>query len=259
MSKGIVFCNCQGKSIEPERLADISYYLKSEGIPFIKLTDMCGLLATQKDKVRNIFNSHTEILMIACYPRAVRLLLNECGIYTELKPVNCLNMRETDNETLFDQIKAFSGNDLSESSTTEISSDHEWLSWYPVIDYSRCSFCGQCADFCLFSVYEKRQGKVYVVNPRGCKNNCPACGRICPQTAIVFPKYEYGGAIAGADSIDEIKEQQRQQQDINAILGSDIYQSLEHRKLRRQSIIREIEMQKAIQEREKALSERHSN
>ena len=93
------------------------------------------------------------------------------------------------------------------------------------------------------------------MNPKGCKSNCPACGRICPHTAIVFPKYEHGGAIAGAEAINEIEEQQRQQQDINSILGSDIYNSLERRKLKRQSIIRSSSMQSAIQERNKALSE----
>jgi MinD superfamily P-loop ATPase len=160
---------------------------------------------------------------------------------------------------MFDRILDFCGNDTLKSSTIEVVSDQEWSSWFPVIDYSRCSSCGQCADFCLFGVYEKRDGKVFVVNPHGCKNNCPACGRICPQTAIVFPKYEHAGAIAGADSIDETEEQQRQQQDINVILGSDIYKSLEQRKLRRQSIIRDKEMQNALREREKALSEKENN
>jgi len=91
--------------------------------------------------------------------------------------------------------------------------------------------------------------------PHGCKNNCPDCARICPETAIVFPKYEYGGAIAGDESINEIEELQRQQKDIDEILGSEIYQALEKRKLKRQSIIRNNAMQDAIREREQAINE----
>jgi ferredoxin len=91
-----------------------------------------------------------------------------------------------------------------------------------------------------------------VVNPSGCKNNCPACARICPETAIVFPKYKQGGAISGSDSIDEAAEQQRQGQDLKTILGGDIYKALEQRKAKRQSILKADAMQKALDEREKA-------
>jgi ferredoxin len=41
-------------------------------------------------------------------------------------------------------------------------------------------------------------GKVEVRNPDSCKTGCPACARICPQSAIMFPLYEKDEAIAGA-------------------------------------------------------------
>lgn len=255
MNKKIVLCNCGGKLTESHRLQEISEYLQQEGIPFSKIADLCGACATQKNETRNLLAANDEIMMIACYPRAVKLLLDETGIDIVSRPFTFLNFRETEKELLFDQIKLFINGQNHISSPVEIESDPEWLAWFPVIDYARCTSCGQCADFCLFGVYEKRDGKVLVVNPKGCKSNCPACARICPQTAIVFPKYEYGGAIAGADSIDEIEEQQRQRQDIDSILGSDVYNSLERRKLKRQSIIRSSAMQDAMQERDKALNE----
>ncbi len=130
-----------------------------------------------------------------------------------------------------------------------------WPSWYPVIDYSRCTSCGQCADFCLFGVYDKTPERVNVINPEGCKNNCPACARICPAAAIIFPKYKYGGAIGGSDEIDEQAELRRQSQDIADFLGNDIYSAIEKRKAKRQSIIRQEAMNKAISERENALRE----
>ena len=256
MNKKIVLCNCGGKLIESNRLTEISEYLGKQDIPVLKISDLCGACATQQDETRNQLISGDEIMMIACYPRAVKLLLNEAGIETESRPFTFINYRDTDNETIFNQIQSFKNGHTSQFTASEIASNQEWLSWYPVIDYTRCTSCGQCADFCLFGVYEKTEGKVVVVNPKGCKSNCPACARICPHTAIVFPKYEQGGAIAGAESINEIEEQQRQLEDINSILGSDIYNSLERRKLKRQSIIRNSAMQSAIQERNKALRER---
>ena len=98
--------------------------------------------------------------------------------------------------------------------------------------------------------------KIKVVNSKSCKNNCPACARLCPQLAIVFPKYTGGGIIGGAEQVNEVEEQKRQQMDMNSILGIDIYKALEQRKLKRQSIIKNEAMQRALEEREKALQEK---
>ena len=71
--------------------------------------------------------------------------------------------------------------------------------WYPVLDGSRCVNCQHCLQFCLFGVYElDAQGEVAVCHPDQCKPGCPACSRICPQSAIMFPLYEKDAAIAGA-------------------------------------------------------------
>ena len=210
----------------------------------------------EKEEAKNLFSSTDEILIIACYPRAVKLLLDFAGVETVTKPFTFLNFRDTDNEDLFNQIKSFARGELQSSSLRELESEPEWPSWFPMIDDSRCTSCGQCADFCLFGVYEKSEDKVRVVNPKGCKNNCPACARICPQTAIVFPKYQQGGAIAGSDSFNEMLEQERQRQDVDTILGSDIYIALQQRKAKRHAIIKAEAMKKALEERDKALHEK---
>lgn len=71
--------------------------------------------------------------------------------------------------------------------------------WYPIVDGSRCINCQHCLQFCLFGVYElDARGKVAVSRPDQCKPGCPACSRICPQGAIMFPLYEKDAAIAGA-------------------------------------------------------------
>jgi NAD-dependent dihydropyrimidine dehydrogenase PreA subunit len=71
--------------------------------------------------------------------------------------------------------------------------------WYPVIDYSRCTNCLECLDFCLFGVYGVDSWeRIIVENPDQCKKGCPACSRVCPQQAIMFPEYK-SPAIAGAE------------------------------------------------------------
>ncbi|MBI3823553.1 MAG: ferredoxin family protein [Planctomycetes bacterium] len=70
--------------------------------------------------------------------------------------------------------------------------------WYPVIDYSRCTNCMECIDFCLFGVYGvDEHERLNVENQDNCKKGCPACSRVCPEQAIMFPDYKTP-AIAGA-------------------------------------------------------------
>ncbi len=70
--------------------------------------------------------------------------------------------------------------------------------WYPVIDYSRCTNCMECIDFCLFGVYGvDTLDRISVENQDNCKRGCPACSRVCPEHAIMFPDYKTP-AIAGA-------------------------------------------------------------
>lgn len=59
--------------------------------------------------------------------------------------------------------------------------------WYPVIDYSKCSECGTCIKKCSHGVYnmEKAPSPV-VVYPDGCIERCHGCGNLCPQGAITY-------------------------------------------------------------------------
>ena len=260
MEKKIFFCNCGANLIGTERLQGISAFLHKSENTFVEIADLCGCAVDRKSETRDLFlEDDGEVMMIACYPRAVKLLLENCGFDPASRNLSYLNFRELTNDQIFEKIHKFWDESAAKKHTAEFKNATEWPSWYPMIDYSRCTVCGQCADFCLFGVYEKIDNKVVVVNPKGCKNNCPACGRICPQTAIVFPKYGHMGAIAGSEMIDELAEQQRQNHDIETILGNNIYQALEMRKAKRQSIIRSTAMQHAIAEREKALAEKHPN
>jgi NAD-dependent dihydropyrimidine dehydrogenase PreA subunit len=70
--------------------------------------------------------------------------------------------------------------------------------WYPVIDYSRCTNCMECLDFCLFGVYGvDKVETILVEQPDNCRKGCPACSRVCPENAIIFPQHKTP-AIAGS-------------------------------------------------------------
>lgn len=73
--------------------------------------------------------------------------------------------------------------------------------WYPVIDYARCTNCMECIDFCLFGVYGvDKVDTILVEQPDNCRKGCPACSRVCPENAIIFPQHKTP-TIAGADVV----------------------------------------------------------
>jgi len=63
--------------------------------------------------------------------------------------------------------------------------------WYPVIDDSQCTACLECVNYCLFGVYAiGNDSRPFVDQPDACRDGCPACARVCPGKAIMFPLYE---------------------------------------------------------------------
>ncbi len=254
-NKHILFCNCHGTRISPETLSGTLKFLEKLSVRVTVFSDLCGVAAMNRDALSEVLEENTEYLVIGCFPRTMRLLLVQTGsVDRQNISFNYINLIETSLTNAQDHISDFCSGGLSIASLQEINGDQAWPAWYPVIDYSRCTTCGQCADFCLFGVYDKTPEKVLVVNPKGCKDQCPACARICPAAAIIFPKYKHGGAVGGSDDIDEKAELQRQSRDIESILGDDIYLALQKRKAKRQSIIKEQEMLKAIRERDIAVN-----
>ena len=74
--------------------------------------------------------------------------------------------------------------------------------WYPVIDYGRCTNCMECVDFCLFGVYGiDNLETILVEQPDNCRKGCPACSRVCPENAIIFPQHKTP-IIAGSNDVD---------------------------------------------------------
>jgi Pyruvate/2-oxoacid:ferredoxin oxidoreductase delta subunit len=130
----------------------------------------------------------------------------------------------------------------------------DWKPWFPVIDYDRCTNCMQCLSFCLFGVYgvDEHQ-RIQVQNNDNCKTNCPACSRVCPEAAIMFPKYK-AGPINGDVVSDADLQREKMKIDISALLGGDVYSMLRERSERAKSrFSKERDADKALKERQKCL------
>ena len=129
-----------------------------------------------------------------------------------------------------------------------------WKPWFPVIDYDRCTNCMQCLTFCLFDVYGvDKQQQITVQNQDNCKTDCPACSRVCPEVAILFPKYSKGpinGDVVRAEDI----QREAMKVDISTLLGGDLYGSLRSRqKDARKRFSTERDESKALLERKRCL------
>ena len=129
-----------------------------------------------------------------------------------------------------------------------------WKPWFPVIDYSRCTNCMQCLSFCLFDVYGvSAESKIQVQNQSNCKTECPACSRVCPEVAIMFPKYRHG-PINGEDVKADDLRREAMKVDISALLGGDVYSMLRDRSVKAKSrFSKERDDDRALKERQTCL------
>src|SRR5216117_826374 len=159
----------------------------------------------------------------------------------------------------FQDIAGFDANRVAETvetvrAETNAAKHGDWKPWFPVIDYDRCTNCMQCLSFCLFGVYGvDEQQRIQVQNNDNCKTNCPACSRVCPEAAIMFPKYK-AGPINGDVVSDADLQREKMKIDISALLGGDVYAMLRERSEKAKSRkCRPRAAPKALKERQKCL------
>ena len=121
--------------------------------------------------------------------------------------------------------------------------------WYPVIDRERCTGCGTCHDYCLFSVYARDEEagaaeRVRVVAPLNCKTGCPACARLCPEAALIFP------FCADPELNGEIDTPARRTREaLLETLGDDPMRMLAERRLKKQQLIDPAKFDQAEKDR----------
>ena len=140
-------------------------------------------LTLEKDNatLHALFEEDTEYICCASRPRTVRALLDFGGIEFRIKSVTWISLP-------YDVVL--------------LKSQHG-SPWFPVIDRERCTGCGVCHDYCLFSSYSRDDTAelneiIQVSNPLNCKPGCPACARLCKSGALIFPfnpEPEINGAL----------------------------------------------------------------
>jgi len=175
----ITLCTCRFYQRTPrEKIAAMLAACRAADVLCEIVPDLCYIAATDHDKLERIASSD---VVLACQPRAVRALLGNTG------NARCIDLRT---ESLADIFAALSLTpvDVPVSEPVYDKLDSDWTPWFPVIDAERCTHCRKCVDFCMFGVYAVEAEKVRVIKPESCKTDCPACARICPQNAIIFPK-----------------------------------------------------------------------
>ncbi len=176
--KVALVCACAQRGLLPSAAVSANVQaLQADGWHVRQVRDLCELAALDPAALRDLAAA-PGFLVAACRPRAVQWLLHFAGIHRPLEGIACRDLRPA------------SSADPAPAGTPAPSAppDASWPAWFPVIDYDRCTRCGQCVNFCAFGVYTVVDGAVVVTAPSQCKDNCPACARICPALAIIFPK-----------------------------------------------------------------------
>ncbi len=222
----ILYCDCAFYDLvsrEDRRRAIDA--LKGSGISYSTVSDLCELCADGDERLHE-WAKKQRLLIIACYPRAVRWLFDAAGVTFDPAHVDFFNLRLDDEiERLCERLGAGS---VGKEDGSAIETTGEWVPWFPVIDHSRCINCQKCLDFCLFGTYALLgEGEVQVKNPRACKTNCPACARICPQKAIIFPKHD-SAPINGAPIADD-SESAQVGIDHDRLFQGDIFKKIKER------------------------------
>jgi Pyruvate/2-oxoacid:ferredoxin oxidoreductase delta subunit len=219
-----IYCNCSYYDFVPQknREAVIESMVKSN-IQFESVSDLC-LLAARKDPVLQKWAKFSNIRIIACFPRAVKWLFNAADAQLPDKNVEFFNMRTQTPKDITIALSASTEHGQKKQSP-EFEKSSDWVPWFPVIDNDRCKNCRQCMNFCLFGVYElSSENKIQVRNPTHCKTNCPACARVCPHQAIIFPKYSEA-PING----DQVLEDQLKKSELSDALHGNVYDAIRQR------------------------------
>ncbi|MFK5922263.1 MAG: ferredoxin family protein [Verrucomicrobiota bacterium] len=176
-------------------------------------------------------------------------------------PVEILNISGLDSFAILEQVEKSRASferpmnqPPASLENTSANTAKTWKPWFPVIDFDRCTNCMQCLSFCLFDVYSVDDDQqIEVRSQDNCKTNCPACSRVCPEVAIMFPKYS-GGPINGDQVSESDLNREKMKVDISSLLGGDIYSSLRNRSEAAKSrFSKERSPDKALAERTKCL------
>jgi len=210
-----IVCRCAyARPVPAARVDGIVRELAASGAEAIVVDDLCALAARRDPRLAE-WAARPGARLFACQPRAVRSLLRAAGLEPPAG-LDAVNLRDG----------------AAPAAEPAAAPPDGWLPWFPAIDRERCTGCRQCLGFCLFGVYEPDAGGgVRVTRPEQCKPNCPACARICPAAAIVFPKCPES-PIDGAPIVDEEAIRERARAAREGLPGGDLRAVLAERRRR---------------------------
>ncbi len=185
LNKNILLCKCSKQNSVPKAISDsVQKKLSNSQCNLFVVDDLCGMCVNDAGITADLFKKD-NLTIIACYNRVAISLAKNLDI-TLTGDIH--NMKTTSPKTITGKLSLADGETMIKEYKT---SNNDWQPWYPIIDRDRCNSCLQCKSFCLFNVYGTRDdGSIYVKSPNKCKTKCPACSRVCPQTAIIFPKHD---------------------------------------------------------------------
>lgn len=224
MKKQAIVCRCQKEGlVSASNVAMVLKVLHENAVAVWETPDLCVAVEAGDSRLAGFSG-----LVVACHERAVRGLLAVARVDGDATVVDARG--NDDREGLARQVREFIARGPTPVSTlsaeSPVSDASALEGWFPVIDYARCSRCMKCLTFCLFDVYAAGGRGVEVQHPGNCKPGCPACARVCPDAAIVFPKSAEeslnGGATERSASDAKI--------DLSALLGGDVYERLRERR-----------------------------
>ncbi len=186
----ILICACAVRHLtDSVAVRSLAASAKAAGLTVEIIADLCQAAEKAPETV-------TGKIVAACLPRAVQSLCYKAG-HT---PQQTIDLRTRPLSEALQSLRIERGGDPDSISLPRYES--EWVPWFPVIDRDRCTNCGKCVEFCMFGVY-RFDSLVEVALPENCKTDCPACARICPETAIIFPKHIKSPINGGLEQEEE--------------------------------------------------------
>ena len=267
----VLYCHCAYARVVPADVkTGVLERLTEAGVEFEAVPDLCEMAARGDARLRELA-AEPSLRIAACYPRAVKWLFAAAGAELPEAETRVLNMRT---KTASEVVEGLIGDSQPEphlapkadpeaaqtlaksldAASNAATGGKPWKPWFPVIDYTRCTNCMLCLSFCLFDVYGvSADKKIQVQNETNCKTDCPACSRVCPEVAIMFPKYRHGPINGDEVAADDVRRE-AMKVDISALLGGDVYSLLRDRSAKAKSrFSKERDDERALKERQTCL------
>ncbi len=199
----IIFCNCRGgqqldeQSYKPAydhlvglRPAEVS---TTDSTAITIVDDLCHWAIRERQRLQDLTSGKNIVLIGSCSPRAMLNIFRYAGVDIQKEHINMyINYRNEPAADVIARINEIITENGPVTGVNNFTLDYKPanMAWYPILDTELCTQCRKCENFCLFGVYKFANSKVIVDKPTKCKPYCPACARICPHSAVIFPKHD---------------------------------------------------------------------